>query len=108
VEGLVRIALCDQAIGEEINIATQKETSIKSLVEEISLLTGCKIKPETDPTRLRPTRSEVDRLLGSNEKIKRLTGWQPRFSLHQGLIETLRWYDCKDRREQFKSGAYVR
>ena len=60
---------------------------------------GADVKWVTDPERLRPTGSEVYRLLGSNEKIKRLTGWAPRFSLEEGLKKTIEWFgDCANLR----------
>ncbi len=89
VAGMMAIAGCEKAIGEEINIATGREISIGDLAE---LLIG-KINPAAkvvcDEARLRPEKSEVERLLGSNEKIKALTGWQPKVTLEDGLSRTI-------------------
>lgn len=91
VAGFLAIAETSAAIGEEINIATQKEISIGELAEEII----SQINPEAvivcDEKRLRPERSEVNRLLGCNEKIKALTGWSPQYTLKQGIEETISW-----------------
>ena len=52
---------------------------------------GADVKWVTDPERLRPSGSEVFRLLGSNEKIRQLTGWVPQVSLEEGLKRTINW-----------------
>ncbi|MDK2821978.1 MAG: hypothetical protein PWP31_1943 [Clostridia bacterium] len=92
VNGFISIAETEKTIGEEINIATQTEVSIGELAK---LLIG-KINPEAkivfDEKRIRPEKSEVNRLLGSNEKIKKLTGWQPEYTLERGLEETIKWF----------------
>ena len=87
--GFIAIAESDKTIGEEINIATQQEISIGDLANEII----SQIKPDAkiicDEQRLRPEKSEVNRLLGCNEKIKRLTDWKPLYTLAEGLSETI-------------------
>lgn len=60
----------------------------------------------TDPERLRPAGSEVFRLLGSNEKIKRLTGWQPRISLEEGLKRTIDWITTGNHLKNYKTNIY--
>jgi len=45
----------------------------------------------SEDIRIRPENSEMERLLGSNEKIHRLTGWQPAYTLKQGIRETIEW-----------------
>lgn len=92
VEGFMAIAGCENTIGEEINIATQREISMGELAAEII----DQIKPAArvicDEQRLRPENSEVNRLLGSNEKIRTLTGWTPKYDLKRGLEETIEWF----------------
>ena len=87
--GFYEIFLTEKTVGEEINIASQKEISIGQLAEEII----CQINPAAqivcDEERLRPEKSEVNRLLGSNEKIRRLTEWVPQDTLARGLTETI-------------------
>lgn len=90
-EGFIAIAESDRTVGEEINIASQKEISIGDLANEIIKQINPKAKVVCDEQRLRPEKSEVNRLLGSNEKIKRLTNWRARYSLSQGLEETIEW-----------------
>ena len=72
--GFIAIAESDQTIGQEINIATQQEISIGELAQEIIAQINPKAKIVCDEQRLRPEKSEVNRLLGSNAKIKELTG----------------------------------
>lgn len=91
VEGFIAIAESDQAIGEEINIATQHEISIGKLAKEIINQINPKARIICDEQRLRPEKSEVSRLLGANEKIKRLTGWNPQYTFSQGIEETIEW-----------------
>ena len=89
VNGFIAMYESDQTIGEEINIATQQEISIGELARELVR----QIKPSAqimcDEQRKRPEKSEVNRLLGANEKIRRLTKWQPQYSLEEGLAETI-------------------
>src|SRR5208283_5108207 len=89
VRGFIEIALSDKTIGEEINIATQSEISIGDLAQKIIQMLDPEAKIVSDRTRLRPRKSEVERLLGSNRKIMKLTGWKPRYTLERGLKETV-------------------
>ena len=85
--GFIAIAESDKTIGEEINIATQ----IGDLANEIISQINPKAQIVCDEQRLRPEKSEVNRLLGCNEKIKRLTDWQPQYTFAQGITETIDW-----------------
>lgn len=89
--GFIAIAESDKTIGEEINIATQQEISIGDLANEIIAQINPKAKIICDEQRLRPEKSEVNRLLGCNEKIKRLTNWEPKYTFAQGIEETIEW-----------------
>lgn len=104
VSGFIAIAESEDTIGQEINIATQREISIGDLAKEIIL----QINPEAnilcDEQRIRPQNSEVNRLLGSNEKIKRLTNWTPQYTFEQGITETIDW--IRDNMERYKTEIY--
>lgn len=89
--GFVALSKCDMAIGEEINIASQREISVGQLAEELIRQINPKATIIHDEIRIRPEKSEVNRLLGSNQKIKALTGWCPSYPLAQGLKETICW-----------------
>ncbi|NPV42748.1 MAG: SDR family NAD(P)-dependent oxidoreductase [Firmicutes bacterium] len=93
VDGFIEIARSYRTIGEEINIASQKEVSIGDLAQELIKQINPRAKIVLDKSRIRPEKSEVNRLLGSNEKIKRLTNWKPKYSLTQGLTETINWFE---------------
>lgn len=90
--GFINIANSDKTIGEEINIATQREISIGQLAQEMIKQINPKAKIVCDEERLRPEKSEVNRLLGSNEKIKELTSWEPKFTFEEGISETIEFF----------------
>lgn len=89
--GFYEIARSDQTIGEEINIATQQEISIGDLANELIRQINPNARIVCETQRTRPEKSEVNRLLGCNEKIKRLTDWRPQYTFEQGLAETIEW-----------------
>ncbi len=90
-KGFIEIAKCRKAIGEEINIATGVEISIGQLANEMIRQINPCAKIVCDEQRIRPEKSEVERLLGDNKKIKALTAWQPEYNLEKGLAETIEW-----------------
>ncbi|MDD5067905.1 MAG: NAD-dependent 4,6-dehydratase LegB [bacterium] len=92
VNGFIRIAESDKTMGQEINIATQKEISVRDLADKIIKLINPDSRIILDKARVRPEKSEVERLLGSNEKIRTLTGWEPQYDLEKGLKETIAWF----------------
>ena len=91
VAGFIAIAESDKTIGEEINIASQQEISIGELAGEIISQINPNAKIICDEQRLRPQKSEVNRLLGANEKIKRLTDWEQKYTFEHGIAETIDW-----------------
>jgi NAD dependent epimerase/dehydratase len=107
VQGFIALAKSDQAFGEEINIASQTEVSISDLAQKIINLINPSAKIVMDKARLRPEKSEVERLLGNNEKIRRLTGWQPVYTLDQGLKATIEWFQNKNNLMKYKPDMYV-
>ena len=102
--GFIEIAKSDKTIGEEINIATQQEIAIGVLAQEIINQINPKAKIVCEEQRLRPEKSEVNRLLGSNEKIKRLTNWRPQYTFEQGIQETIEW--TKQNIDAYKADIY--
>ena len=91
VNGFIEIAGCDKFFGEEINIGMKKEISMKDLVTLIARLMNREIEIACDEQRIRPVKSEVERLLCDNSKLLNNTGWKPQYKLEQGLIETIEW-----------------
>ena len=104
VAGFIAIAESEKTIGEEINIATQKEISIGDLAQEIISQINPQARIICDEKRLRPQNSEVNRLLGSNEKIKALTGWQQKYTFEQGISETIEW--IRENMDVYKTDIY--
>ncbi len=102
--GFIEIYRSDKTIGEEINIATQKEISIGQLGNELIRQINPNARIICDEQRLRPEKSEVNRLLGSNEKIRALTDWFPKYTFEQGLAETIAFF--KDNLEKYKVDIY--
>ena len=102
--GFVQIAKSNKNIGQEINIATQQEISIGQLANEIIEQINPNAKIICDEQRLRPENSEVNRLLGANAKIKELTNWEPKYSLKEGIGETIAW--MKENMKSYKADIY--
>lgn len=102
--GFVALAGCDAAVGQEVNIATGREISIGQLAEELIHQINPKAQVVCDVDRLRPPKSEVERLLGSAEKMHTLTGWKPAHSFEEGIAETIAWF--REHLEDFKADMY--
>lgn len=104
VAGFIAIAESDKTIGEEINIASQKEISIGELANEIIYQINPNARIVCEEQRLRPQKSEVNRLLGSNEKIQKLTNWKPNYIFSEGISETIAW--IRDNLDKYKTNIY--
>ncbi len=102
--GFIAIYESDKTIGEEINIATQQEISIGMLAESLISQINPQAKIICDEQRLRPEKSEVNRLLGSNKKISELTDWKPSYTFEQGLAETIEFF--RNNLSQYKTDIY--
>lgn len=89
VHGFISIYESDKTIGEEINIASQKEISIGELADKLIAQINPKARIISEDSRRRPQKSEVNRLLGCNKKILRLTNWKQQYSLDDGLQNTI-------------------
>ncbi len=92
VNGFISLAESDKTIGEITNICSNTEISMQETVNLIVELLGEKVKILSDQKRVRPDKSEVDRLYGDNSKIKELTSWRPDYNLEDGLKETILWF----------------
>lgn len=106
VAGFAEIAISDKTIGQEINIATQNEISIGDLAARIIAIINPEAKVVTDDVRLRPDKSEVERLLGSKSKITELTGWRQKYSFDEGLKKTIEWFSDADNLKKYKADIY--
>jgi len=106
VQGFIEIAKSANTFGEEINIATQNEISMGDLAGKIIELINSNANIICDVKKLRPEASEVERLLGSNSKIRELTEWENRYTLEEGLKETIEWFKNSENMIKYKSDIY--
>ena len=102
--GFMAIADCQAAVGQEINIATGKEISIGDLANELIRQINPEAKIVCEEERLRPEKSEVNRLLGDATKLRQMTGWQPAYTFEQGLAQTIAW--IREHMDAFRTGVY--
>jgi len=106
VNGFIEIAKTDSLIGEDCNIATQSEISIGQLAAELIAQINPAAVIETDIKRLRPEKSEVFRLFGSNQKLVENTHWKQQYPLTQGLAKTIDWFKNENNLKKYKSDIY--
>ena len=104
--GLMELESCDNAIGEEVNISSNYEISMRDMFELIAKIMKQDLKFVEDEQRIRPKSSEVFRLLGDNSKIIKLTGFSPQYTMEQGLTETIEWFLNSDNLKKYKSDIY--
>lgn len=100
------ISESDKTIGKEVNIATNREVSMEETFKMIRNVMNSNVQYVTDKQRLRPSNSEVFRLLGDNTLIKSLTKWEPDYSFEQGLRETCVWFQDPKNLKKYKAGIY--
>ncbi len=105
-KGFIELSKCDAAIGQEVNICSNNEISMRDTLNLIARLMNSDIKFIEDQVRIRPKNSEVFRLWGDNTKIKSLTGYEPSYSLEEGLKETINWFLDKDNLRKYKADIY--
>lgn len=105
VEGFMRLAQSDEAVGEAVNFGTGKEISIGDLAQKIIELTGSKSIISTSSERMRKKGSEVERLLAANDKCHEMLGWTPPTSLDDGLRKTIEWLSSN--KDRFRAGEYT-
>ncbi len=91
IQGFIKVAESEKSIGEIINVGSNSEITIGDLIKKIASFIGRDVRIVTDQTRFRPNASEVLRLWADNTKAKEIIGWEPRYSLDQGLRITIEW-----------------
>jgi len=104
VDGFLRAAQAPDVEGKTINLGTGREVSIGDLAGKIIELVDLPVKVEIDPERLRPEKSEVQRLLADNQLAFQHLGWKPRVELTDGLKKTIVW--IKDHMDHYQPGRY--
>jgi NAD dependent epimerase/dehydratase len=102
----LELANCDKAIGEVVNIGSNYEISVKDTLELIKDIMHSDVKFIIDEQRIRPENSEVFRLWCDNSKIRELTGFEPRFTIREGLEKTVEWFTKPENLAKYKPGIY--
>jgi NAD dependent epimerase/dehydratase len=106
VDGFLKISQSDSLIGHDCNIATQSEISVEELANELINQINPNAKIVSDKQRIRPSKSEVFRLYGSNQKLKDNTDWELRYSFKQGIAETIEWFRQTENISKYKPEIY--
>lgn len=104
VDGFLEIFHSKSLVGQATNIGMNEETSIGNLIETIAGMMGATVEVKTDPLRIRPVNSEVERLRCDNTKLLTQTGWKPKRTFRDGLEETIVW--LKNNAELYKTDIY--
>ena len=106
--GFIALGETEGIEGREINIATGTEISMADTFAMIARLMGREVDEVTDPERLRPAKSEVNRLCGDNSLITSLTDWRPRHTIEEGLAKTIEWFCRPENLAKYKPDIYNR
>lgn len=104
--GMIALVQCDAAVGQEVNISSNFEISMRDTLGLIAKIMQSDVRFVEDEKRIRPKNSEVFRLWGDNTKIKQLTGFAPHYSLEQGLRDTIEWFCNPTNLGKYKSDIY--
>lgn len=104
--GFIALAESAQSIGETVNIGSNFEISVGDTLELIKTLMGSNVEFLLDEQRIRPEKSEVNRLWCDNSKIKSLTGFSPQVSLEEGLRRTIAWFVQPENLRKYKADIY--
>lgn len=110
VRGFISVAESEDSVGEVINIGSNFEISIGETVQLIAEIMGVQVEIEAETERLRPEKSEVERLWADNSKAKKLLNWEPMYAgregFKRGLAETAAWFTDPDNLKRYKADIY--
>jgi len=106
IEGFIAAAESVKSIGEVINIGSNFEISVRDLVKLVARIVNVEIEIENERERERPKKSEVERLLADNKKAKELLKWAPKYTLEEGLKETVEWFGDEKNLRLYKPNIY--
>lgn len=104
--GFLELARCERAVGEVVNIGSNYEISVADTLDLIRELMNSSVEFVFDQQRMRPEKSEVLRLWCDNTKIRTLTGFEPQYSIRQGLQKTIEWFTVADNLAKYKATLY--
>lgn len=108
--GFIQALNCDALVGETVNIGSNYEISIGDLAGLIADIMDVEIEIKTEDQRMRPDKSEVERLLADTQKAQNIFGWAPNYGgehgLRRGLTETAEWFQDAENLKLYKTGQY--
>lgn len=104
--GFLALARCDNAVGEIVNIGSNYEITVGDTLKLIRELMSSDVEFLTDEQRLRPQKSEVFRLWCDNSKLRKLTGFEPEYSIRDGLKATVEWFTRPENLAKYKTDIY--
>lgn len=111
IQGITAAIGKKKSLGEIINLGTGYEISIRNLIIKISKLCGIKANLKLEKIRTRPKNSEVERLLASTQKAKKILNWKPQYAkstgLDQGLKKTIEWFKHKENLRFYKTSEFI-
>ena len=109
-KAFIALSRCDKALGRVVNAASNFEISIGETAHQIANIMNAEIEIQTDQDRVRPEGSEVNRLYGSNDTLKALTGWSPSYGgldgFRRGISETIDWFTDPENLRFYRPGSY--
>jgi len=103
-EGFIKAAEADEINGKVINLGSANGISIGELAEKMMKMLGKEVAIECEEKRVRPPKSELNKLICNNQKAKEMIGWQSKVSLDEGLEKTINWF--KENLKEYKSELY--
>ena len=101
-----KILKSNKLFGEVVNVGVNSEISIKNLIVKISKILKIKLISVVEKQRIRPKKSEVNRLNCNNEKLKKLTNWKPKYKVDEGLVKMIEWIKKDNNIKNYKSDKY--
>jgi NAD dependent epimerase/dehydratase len=111
VDGFIAMALADGVVGETVNIGSAFEISIGDTLDLIAKAMGAEVSVITEDQRLRPEKSEVERLWAANDKARKLTGWTPAHGgpegFRRGIDKTIEWFTTSMNTRSYRPNEYA-
>jgi NAD dependent epimerase/dehydratase len=110
VAGFIAAVECERSVGEVINIGSNFEISVGETAKMIADIMGVEVKIAMDEQRLRPSKSEVERLWADTTKARKLLNHIPEYAgrdgLKKGLARTIEWFNLSANLKQYKASIY--
>lgn len=110
-EGFLQVAGCEAALGDVVNIGSSFEITIGDAVKTIGEVMNVDIEIETESVRLRPDKSEVDRLFADTSKAQNLFNWAPKYGgssgFREGIARTVDWFRKSENTANYRQFNYV-